>query len=241
MTPDELDELLGAYALDAVSDLERTEIDAYLTVSPRARDEVAQHREVAALLAAGGSPAPAHLWDAIAASLEEAPPSARRVLAPIVSIDRRRRDRRRAGLEIAVAAVAASIIAVLAVRVVDQRRQLHEQNGASALIVAMNRAMTDPDAKRTVLTVGTAHAPVAVEGTVGYLEAKQLPALPQDRTYQLWGRIDGRMISLGVLGRQPTEVAFAVAPSVDLLAISDEAASGVAQPTGEVVAQGALA
>jgi anti-sigma factor RsiW len=54
----ELDELLGAYALDAVSDEERQAIEEYLLVDPRARQEVAEHREVATLLAWTGTAAP---------------------------------------------------------------------------------------------------------------------------------------------------------------------------------------
>ena len=38
MNPNEIEELLGAYALDAVSDDERREIDAYLSSEPRLHD-----------------------------------------------------------------------------------------------------------------------------------------------------------------------------------------------------------
>lgn len=47
----ELDELLGAYALDAVDAEERLEIEQYLRRSPRAMAEVREHHEVAAVLA----------------------------------------------------------------------------------------------------------------------------------------------------------------------------------------------
>ena len=51
---DDIEELLGAYALDAVDPDERRQVEAFLQTSPRARAEVDQHREVAALFAFGG-------------------------------------------------------------------------------------------------------------------------------------------------------------------------------------------
>src|SRR5204862_2371026 len=69
--PNDIDELLGAYALDAVDDDERRAVDAYLATNPRARAEVDQHREVATLLAFGAAAAPEGLWDRIASSIAE--------------------------------------------------------------------------------------------------------------------------------------------------------------------------
>src|SRR3954447_20483332 len=63
MNPQDLDALLGAYALDAVDDDERREIDQYLATNPRARAEVDQYQEVAAMLAFSGSPAAGGVWD----------------------------------------------------------------------------------------------------------------------------------------------------------------------------------
>src|SRR5262249_30000919 len=58
MDPHEMDELLGAYALDAVDDDERRELDEYLASNPRAQSEVQHHREVATYLAWSGADAP---------------------------------------------------------------------------------------------------------------------------------------------------------------------------------------
>ena len=51
---EEIEELLGAYALDAVDDDERRVVEGYLATNPRARAEVQQHREVATMLAFTG-------------------------------------------------------------------------------------------------------------------------------------------------------------------------------------------
>ena len=50
MTHAEIAELLGAYALDAVSPDEAAEIEEHLAECPRCRAEVSAHREVAGVL-----------------------------------------------------------------------------------------------------------------------------------------------------------------------------------------------
>lgn len=70
-THEYIQELLGAYALDAVDPDERDLVDDHLRGCPRCRAEVADHREVAALLAHTGTSAPAGVWDRIVESLDE--------------------------------------------------------------------------------------------------------------------------------------------------------------------------
>jgi hypothetical protein len=79
-TPAEIEELLGAFALDAVDAEEAEQIERYLESHPDARDEVAQYRETASMLAFAGADAPSGLWHSIVASLEEEPP---RLVLPI--------------------------------------------------------------------------------------------------------------------------------------------------------------
>ena len=74
----------------------------------------------------------------------------------------------------------------------------------------------------------------------GFLRASNLPALADDRTYQLWGGTpEGELVSLGVLGADPGVVAFD-ASGFDILAISEEDLPGVVAPTADPVAAGAL-
>jgi len=70
---EELQELLGAYALDAVDADERGRVEDHLRGCARCRAEVEQHREVAAQLAYTGADAPDGLWRRIAAQLDAAP------------------------------------------------------------------------------------------------------------------------------------------------------------------------
>jgi hypothetical protein len=75
MNDDDLDDLLGAYALDAVNEAERAQIEAYLVRSPTARAEVQRHHEVAAAIAASPGEAPAPLWLRIEALLDDRSPT----------------------------------------------------------------------------------------------------------------------------------------------------------------------
>ena len=74
LSHEEIQELLGAYALDAVDGDEAELVELHLRDCPRCRAEVEDHRETAAMLAHVGAPAPAGVWNRIAEQLEgEAP------------------------------------------------------------------------------------------------------------------------------------------------------------------------
>lgn len=74
LMPRELEELLGAYALDAVDGDERDQIEAWLARSPEARQELTGLRETAALLTHPASEAPPEVWARIEEALIEPPP-----------------------------------------------------------------------------------------------------------------------------------------------------------------------
>jgi anti-sigma factor RsiW len=62
----EIVELLGAYALDALDGEEYEIVELHLRECPQCRAEVADFREVAALIGHGGAPAPERVWERIA-------------------------------------------------------------------------------------------------------------------------------------------------------------------------------
>ena len=163
LTSTEMDELLGAYALDAVDVDEREQIEDYLEENPRARAEVAEHREVAAMMSLAGGRAPDGVWDRIADTIStEVPPALR--LAPVVPIESKRRSRWPAVL----GSVAAAAIAVLGLTVVRQGQEINDLNeavAADALAVGAAEAMTDPNARLTALHTedGVAMADVVVQ------------------------------------------------------------------------------
>jgi hypothetical protein len=252
LTHEEITELLGAYALDAVDPDEALEVEMHLEGCPRCRDEVQGHREVAALLGNAGGAAPDGVWDRIADALEEAPPPMRLSLpgsseAQVVPLAPRRRSANRFLLA-ALGAAAAVVIAVLGVQVVSLQDRYDDLQAAleqDAVLSAANLALVDPDAARTELASEdgtlTASAVLLPNGT-GYLMVHDLPELSDDRTYQLWGQTDGGLISLGILGAAPNDVVpFQVSDEVDVLAITDETSGGVIQSANPAVVAGELA
>jgi anti-sigma factor RsiW len=222
------DELLGAYALDALDDDERRAVDEYLQVNPGALAEVHQHREVATMLAWTTMAPPDGLWDRIAASLDEEAPVPRGELAKVLPLARRERPR---WLLPAVAWVAASAaaaaVAVLVVGAIGG-----DPSPSSPLAAAVAEARADRDARVTTLVSadGKVQVPAVIDGDGhGFLEAQALPDLPADRTYQLWGVVGDQVISLGVIGGSPTIAPFSVDGDVVVaaLVITNEVAGGV--------------
>ena len=96
---EELDSLLGAYALDALDADDRARIDAYLERDADARAEVDELRETAASLAlmpASSLDAPPELWERIAGAIAAEPTPA--IATSTMTPTSWRRDRaRRAG------------------------------------------------------------------------------------------------------------------------------------------------
>src|SRR5438034_909666 len=96
-THEEVQELLGAYAVDAVDSDEAVAIETHLDECARCRADLAEMREVAAFLAHTGGEAPSGLWDRIAASLGENPPPLR------LEVQRERRRARRPVVQVVAA------------------------------------------------------------------------------------------------------------------------------------------
>ena len=244
----EIEELIGVYALDAVDDDERNAVERHLAVCARCRAELVEHREVAALLAYDGAPAPTDLWDRIVVSLEEPPPAMRLKLddpAEVVPLESRRRTNRGRGLYLAIAGIAAAVALVLGLVVV---RQHDDGPGQLALSALAEQARATPGSTTATLRPPSGETGVDAVAIVtpdgqGYLEAGNLPALPADRTYQLWGVVDDQAISLGVLGTNPDITAFQVddANRVAAYAITDEAAGGVIASQNQPVVVGETA
>lgn len=241
LTHREIESLLGAYALDAVDADESSIVDAHLLECPRCRAEVASHREAATLLSFSGAAAPDGLWTRIAAELDGTPPPFE-LTRPIPMRSRRRGEPLR--LVAAAVAIAAAVIAVLGVQVVDQRHRIDKLAAISdqrGLDQAAAAAAVTPGARTVHLASDDrAHAVDAVvlpDGN-GYLVRADLPALSDGQTYQLWGVLGAQTVSLGVLGREPAVTPFKAAGPLTALAITAEHTGGAVAPTKAPIVQG---
>jgi anti-sigma-K factor RskA len=250
----EIQQLLGAYALDAVSAQEAEEVERHLATCARCRAEVADHREVAGLLGYAAAPAPEGVWDRIASQLDQpAPPlqlsrfrpggasagSAALNGSPANRPERPLERRRRVQTRIVAALAAAALVAV-AVLGVEVARLDHRTDQLPAAVTAQGKrtawrlAVADPGARRVTLVApdarGWVQAVVLANGT-SFLGPTNLPRLSNDQTYQLWGMVGGVPISLGVLGPDPSYQPFITPVLASALAISQERAGGVVAPT----------
>jgi anti-sigma-K factor RskA len=240
----DVDDILGAYALDAVDPAEREMVERHLADDPVARAEVDEMRETAAALAslpADDEGAPAGLWGRIADAIG-APDVPAEVEAPAANVVPLTRSKRSfpARIVVPVVAAAALVIAVLAVQVATR-----PPSRAGDLAAAYNHAVAN-GATTVALRRGNgvvAEIAVSRDGS-GYLRNEHLAALPAGKTYQLWA-VTGhggaaRAISAGVLGSDPTAVAFHLARAPDEFAITVESAPGVVTSTNAPTAVGSL-
>ena len=273
----EIEELLGAYALDAVEPETAAAIEAHLDECVRCSIEVAQHHEVAGLLANSGGSPPAQLWDGIAGQLggtsvdswdrlaarlegPDEPPGrdwadatdgrAAPTGGDVVPLDPTRRRSRMVTVAAGLVAAAAAVIAlVFGVQVHHLHTQVNAMQSGSQLSAAERAALAAPGTRRIPLAdpTGSGSTPATIVLTAagtGFVVNDEggLVTLPDDRTYQLWGVVGSKTISLGLLGSHPGVVPFSVAgsPSVSAFAITDEVAGGVVRSTNQPVAVGTV-
>ena len=184
------------------------------------------------MLAWSGVRAPEGLWDRIAGGLDDGESGAPRELADVVDFSAgsaRRRARSRGGRMAwpAVLAVAASVgvLAFAGGSLVARHRAPQ-----ASLAAAADSARRTPGARLAHLTgaAGTEVAEVVVDQSGhGYLLGDALPPLTSDHTYQLWGVVGDKVISLGVLGDAPKVASFSVAAPVTQVVLTVEVAGGV--------------
>jgi anti-sigma-K factor RskA len=92
----------------------------------------------------------------------------------------------------------------------------------------------------------TSHAQLAqfvvVPDGRGYLVSSNLPRLSGNQTYQLWGIVDSRPVSLGLLGAAPSQTVFTMAGAKrpSRLSITAEPPGGSVIPTGPILATGTV-
>jgi hypothetical protein len=234
LTPEDIEGLLGAYALGAVDDDERVQVEAYVADHPAAAGELEQLQDAAVWLAVSGAPASRDLWDKISAATKPEP-------VPLRLPDRGRSSAAKSWFTPRrVLALAAALVVVIAVGigvVVTRDESTSRSDLASAII----EAQFAPDARRVHLESssgdGRAEAVMLRDGT-GYLVSADLPKLADDRTYQLWGVDGSTVVSLGVLGPKLGPSPFKFVGNPKSLAITDEVAGGVAQSENPPVVAG---
>lgn len=230
LTPEEIVELLAAYAIDAVDDSEVEVIEAHLSSHPEARDMVADLRVTASMLAHTGGPPPDGVWERLESIIVRTPQPPR-IVPPTVLSPRSTRapERARTDGRWRWLAAAAAVVALVFGGLWLAGRGDGGGGSAHDTAALAHVAATSPGARHATLTGPhgntLATAVVTADGT-GYLTSELPPAIA-GHTYQLWGITRTGTISLGVLGRDPRTVAFKAAMPTSSLAITTEVAGGV--------------
>ncbi|MDQ4052450.1 MAG: anti-sigma factor [Actinomycetota bacterium] len=194
--------LSGAYAVDALDDLERAKFERHLSECPECQAEVASLRETSALLAdtAVVTP-PASLRDNVLAGIGTVrpipPPAPEREPEPA-------RPRRWQALLVAAAAVTAIGGGVAIV-------QPWDEDSPSVQLTATEQVLGADDAQRVVQEFADgARATVVVSKSLGQsvIVPEGMAAPPPGKDYQLWYLQPGSgMVSAGLMPDDPAATA----------------------------------
>lgn len=219
--------LSGAYAVDAVDDIERASFERHLASCPTCRAEVASLREASALLAdAATTTPPPELRDAVLSGITRVRP-----LPPVTvggPVHRRR------WFPALVAAVVLALVGVGGAVWQPWR------DDTSVQVSVTDQVLQDPDAQRfTQELPNGATATVVRSAKVdrAVLVTEDLPAPPDGKVYQLWYQSPSRHMTSAGLMPDGADTALLEGNANDAVGagVSLEPAGGSDQPT-EVVA-----
>ena len=125
------------------------------------------------------------------------------------------------------------VIPIVFVLVAASAFALSQRSDDSAAVVAAGdtvRELIDPASGEVAMRVISRADGSSVAVNDG------LPSLTGDETYQLWSVVGDEIVSVGLLGSSPDEVALRVEGSPAVLALTVEVAGGVAVSSAEPVA-----
>jgi anti-sigma-K factor RskA len=189
--------LSGAYAVDALDDLERARFEAHLADCADCRDEVATVTETAGLLSGLEETAPpAGLRDRVLADIKTVRPLPP-VVAPIAGarlVERRRRWPRLVAAAVAVFALGAGGITLWHPWTDDGSNQ--------QVIPVADQVLRAPDRSEQTRMIGAARATLVRSESVGraVLVTEDLPPAPAGKVYELWlQNPQGTMVPAGLM------------------------------------------
>jgi anti-sigma-K factor RskA len=245
--PDDIHLLTGAYAVDALDELERARFEAHLDVCPDCRVEVAGLTEAAGLLSETTAQEPRpELRDLVLAGIATVRP-----LPPVVVSHQRvprgvsRRAPRRWFPLVAVAAALALILGV-GVGVVWQPWN-DDPDTSQVQLTAAERVLGAPDAQTVSLDIaGGGRAKVVRSKSEGraVLVATDMPPAPDGKVYELWLRgPKGHLSPAGLMPNEPDQTILldGDASGATGVGVTVEPAGGSDVPTSSPIAMFELA
>jgi anti-sigma-K factor RskA len=249
MTAHEIHTLSGAYAVDALDDLERARFEQHLAVCPECRAEVASLRESAAMLGElNATPPPAALRDRVLAGIQNIRPLPPEVSATVdepapLQQPRRSGSRtaaRRSRVNWRGLGAAAAVLAVVGVGTVTAIDQL--QDDTSQSVSTADRVLRAADAQSIHVDLpGDASARLvrSVSQRKAVLITNGMPEAPSGKVYELWlQNRAGDMVPAGLMpdGGDQEVVLDGDAASATAAGITVEPAGGSQSPTSAPIA-----
>lgn len=236
-------------ALDALDSDLHAQVEEHIVTCPECQSELDELRTVASALGNTYEVPPEGLWSQIATRLYETdavdaptPP----VFMSDFEVPRAGTRRVRArSFVLSVSLAAAAAIIVLALNLASANGRVSNLNDALASNAhnGVTSALATPGHK--VVTLSDVHHGVLASFVLlpdgrGYLIHSNMPALPSNETYQLWGIVNGSPVSIGVMGSSPRAVAFTLAtsPGPSKLGVTIEPAGGSLTPAPSMIATG---
>jgi anti-sigma-K factor RskA len=257
MTED-LHALSGAYALDAVDDIERAAFVRHLAECEACAAEVGEFREVAARLGDVDEEPPPALRANVLAAIGQTrqagpgdPPAPGPIATPPASNGRHRGGTRSPSTRgdqrwrrATLATAAAAVVAIAGTWAVMDQRVRHAQSQVDALQADRERIYAVMNAKDVTMLganlpdggrLAAAVSPAQREGVAMFAG---LRPLPPDRTYEMWliagdKKTKALLLPTGVLGGTAL---FDYNPDSDTFAITEEPAQGSDTPTMDPLA-----
>ena len=247
----DIHKLSGAYAVDAVDDLERARFEQHLTTCEDCRAEVAELRETVALLAATeATTPPPSLRDSVLAGISQVRPEPPVVPDPREETDSsqrpdpptdeppapgaRRLPPTRRWIPLLVAATLI-VVAGLGVTVLKPWADDGPRDLSAAVLGA-------DDAETVSLDLGAAGRATVVrsqEHNRAVLVTEDMVSAPEGKVYELWLQDpDGTMVPAGLMPDAPDQEVLIEGPANDATAvgITVEPAGGSQEPTSEPIA-----
>ena len=225
--------LSGAYAVDALDDIERAQFERHLAGCADCLAEVAGLREAAATLPEIASmPAPAGMRARVLDEIARVRP-----LPPVVTPVERARRRFR---PVALVAAAAAVVAIAGGVAVTQQPWADEtsqvQLGAADEILQADDAevyeKTFPDGARAVLTRSPSKGAV--------IQTSDMALPPSGMVYELWLQHDGEMVPAGFMPREGDAVVVLAGDVADAdgfgITVEPEGGAPDGEPSNDPVA-----
>lgn len=190
--------LVGAYAVDALDDLERAAFERHLADCATCQSEVAGLREAAAMMGAtAATPPPAGLRDRVLADIATVrplpPPADRHVAASHAG----GRTRFRPG---ALVAAAAAVIALGAGAAIVQPWNDDDTSQSGLTAADQIRAASDAETFTETLQGGAKTTVIRSRSlNQAVLVTQDMPEAPRDSVYELWLIHDGEMVPAGLI------------------------------------------